>query len=334
MTEIINLNSNPKVKKLEKTSNFFVTYSLPFGMPMPNRTYSLSSGSKYRFGFNTQEKDDEVYGAGNLMGAKFWEMDTRIGRRWNRDPESDDDISEYAVNGNNPIRYNDPDGDVFGIDNVVGALVGASVDYGFQVAGNIANNGFSASAFTDNIDKTSIVLSAGAGFLTSGISSSAIIAKGITKEAVKQVVKLEVKNLVVNTAESVGKQINTNYKKNGGDMKKAVRDVNGTQAITDGAIANIASNLPNVKNTKALEKNAKKLSNIASTGRPRVAQTARAVAASRKVLIADTKNEMVRESAENAGQNAKNSTSTQVYIATPPVNNFPSDNTRVAPLIH
>lgn len=83
----------------------------PFGMPMPNRTYSLSSGSKYRFGFNTQEKDDEVYGAGNLYSALFWEYDARIGRRWNIDPKTYTWESPYAVNSNNPIWIMDILGD-------------------------------------------------------------------------------------------------------------------------------------------------------------------------------------------------------------------------------
>lgn len=83
----------------------------PFGMPMPNRTYSLSSNS-YRFGFNGQEKDDEIYGEGNLNTAEFWEYDTRIGRRWNIDPmfQQDPDWSPYRVFYNNPLFYNDPDG--------------------------------------------------------------------------------------------------------------------------------------------------------------------------------------------------------------------------------
>jgi hypothetical protein len=83
----------------------------PFGMPMPGRTLSLSS-TKYRFGFNTQERENEVYGFGNLSTAEFWEYDTRLGRRWNLDPVDQIDISNYAVNGNNPIWYADPDGDV------------------------------------------------------------------------------------------------------------------------------------------------------------------------------------------------------------------------------
>jgi hypothetical protein len=43
--------------------------------------------------------------------ALFWEMDTRIVRRWNVDPKSIPEESVYAVNRNNPIQLNDPLGD-------------------------------------------------------------------------------------------------------------------------------------------------------------------------------------------------------------------------------
>jgi hypothetical protein len=76
----------------------------------------------YRFGFNTQEKDDEVYGAGNLMSAKFWEMDARIGRRWNIDPVIKVWESPYLVNSGNPILFSDKDGDDTYIYNQSGIL--------------------------------------------------------------------------------------------------------------------------------------------------------------------------------------------------------------------
>jgi hypothetical protein len=65
----------------------------------------------YRYGFNTQEKDDEVYGAGNLNTALFWEYDTRIGRRWNIDPVKKMFQSNYSVFSCNPIWKIDPNGD-------------------------------------------------------------------------------------------------------------------------------------------------------------------------------------------------------------------------------
>jgi len=77
-------------------------------MLMPSRT---SNSDKYRFGFNGQEKDDEVSGIGNMNTAEFWEYDTRLGRRWNLDPKPQISISDYACFNNNPIWHNDILGD-------------------------------------------------------------------------------------------------------------------------------------------------------------------------------------------------------------------------------
>ena len=80
----------------------------PFGSLLPGRNYSSNS---YNFGFNGQEKDDEVFGsAGTSMTAEFWQYDSRIGRRWNIDPVVDPAESPYATNNNNPILYSDPTG--------------------------------------------------------------------------------------------------------------------------------------------------------------------------------------------------------------------------------
>ncbi|MEO6833681.1 MAG: hypothetical protein ABI169_15855, partial [Chitinophagaceae bacterium] len=83
----------------------------PFGMEMPGRTYTASIGLESKFGFNGQMKDDEVAGKGNLNTAKFWEYDTRTGRRWNTDPVSNPSESPYATNHDNPVHYTDPTGD-------------------------------------------------------------------------------------------------------------------------------------------------------------------------------------------------------------------------------
>lgn len=70
----------------------------------------------YRFGFNGQEKDNEIAGIGNSNTAKFWQYDTRLGRRWNLDPVDQVAISNYAVMANNPILLNDPLGDTYKSD--------------------------------------------------------------------------------------------------------------------------------------------------------------------------------------------------------------------------
>ena len=80
----------------------------PFGMLMPGRTFALSD---YRFGYNTQEKLDDISGMGNHYTALFWEYDPRLGRRWNLDPKPITSISNYAANLLNPIYSDDPYGD-------------------------------------------------------------------------------------------------------------------------------------------------------------------------------------------------------------------------------
>ncbi|MFN0275933.1 MAG: hypothetical protein ACKVPJ_09325 [Chitinophagales bacterium] len=82
----------------------------PFGMGMVGRKW----GEEYRFGFNGQEQDDEVYGNGNANTAMFWEYDTRLGRRWNVDPIINFSIPSYVAFNNNPIYFIDEHGNVAG----------------------------------------------------------------------------------------------------------------------------------------------------------------------------------------------------------------------------
>ena len=73
----------------------------------------------FRYGFGNQEKDDEVSGAGNTTTATFWEYDTRLGRRWNLDPEPLQFISGYTCFSDNPISFTDVLGNKihYGTDN-------------------------------------------------------------------------------------------------------------------------------------------------------------------------------------------------------------------------
>jgi RHS repeat-associated protein len=87
-----------------------ITDYYPFGYPIPDRSKDLAT---YRFGFNGQEADNEVYGDKQSYTADFWQYDTRLGRRWNIDPKASEFpwISTYATFGNNPIWFVDPDGE-------------------------------------------------------------------------------------------------------------------------------------------------------------------------------------------------------------------------------
>lgn len=73
-----------------------------FGQPMPGRKWSMD---EYRYGMNGQEKDNEAFKG--AMTAEHWMYDSRIGRRWERDPITYEHQSPYATFNNNPIVYSD-----------------------------------------------------------------------------------------------------------------------------------------------------------------------------------------------------------------------------------
>lgn len=81
-----------------------------FGMQMPGKGYSGTGG--YRYGFNGQEKDDEVYGAGNLNSFEYRIYNSRIGRFMSIDPHSDSypNWNPYNFVFDNPLVLIDPDG--------------------------------------------------------------------------------------------------------------------------------------------------------------------------------------------------------------------------------
>ncbi|MNX61852.1 hypothetical protein D3C86_927890 [compost metagenome] len=63
---------------------------------------------RYRFGFNGQEKVNELAGMGNHNTAEFWEYDTRTALRWNLDPIIKAWESPYSVLSRTPLWKVDP----------------------------------------------------------------------------------------------------------------------------------------------------------------------------------------------------------------------------------
>ena len=99
---------------------------------MPGR--SFTSGTGYRYGFNGQEKVDEICGTGNHNTALFWEYDTRFGRRWNLDPKPKPNASNYNCLENSPISYFDLNGDsseFMGTEHEISTMT-ASLNKGFD----------------------------------------------------------------------------------------------------------------------------------------------------------------------------------------------------------
>lgn len=55
-------------------------------MQMPGRTYTTSTASNYRYGFNSKEMDNEPYGQGNEYDYGFRIYNPRIGKFLSVDP--------------------------------------------------------------------------------------------------------------------------------------------------------------------------------------------------------------------------------------------------------
>jgi len=66
---------------------------------------------EFRYGFGSQEKDNEVSGDENSTTAEYWQYDTRLGRRFNMDPRPNSSLSSYSTFSNNPIYFIDIKGD-------------------------------------------------------------------------------------------------------------------------------------------------------------------------------------------------------------------------------
>ncbi len=77
----------------------------PFGQTMPGRNW-ISTVGGYRYSHNGHEKENEIFEG--AQSAEFWMYDSRLGRRWERDPIVKPWESPYATFANNPIYYSDP----------------------------------------------------------------------------------------------------------------------------------------------------------------------------------------------------------------------------------
>ncbi len=127
--------SNPSIGTIAYYTPDIISYIhyLPFGQVMPNRHKDDNS---YRYGYQGSEKDMEVKGEGNSYTTEFRQLDPRVGRWLSPDPLEDEmeDLSPYNSMGNNPIQFNDPDGDC---PWCVTALIGGLIEGGLELGGQM-----------------------------------------------------------------------------------------------------------------------------------------------------------------------------------------------------
>jgi RHS repeat-associated protein len=95
----------------------------PFGMQMPGRNYAQANSS-YRYGFNGEEKDNEVKGEGNSYDYGSRIYDPRLGRWLSTDPlqKKYPNWSPYNYVMNSPLKLKDEDGRDVGV-SIVGNTI-------------------------------------------------------------------------------------------------------------------------------------------------------------------------------------------------------------------
>ncbi|MBO9151154.1 RHS repeat domain-containing protein [Chitinophaga sp. GCM10012297] len=124
----------------------------PFGMQMIGRGFETD---KYRYGFNGQEKADDLNGDGNVYTAEFWEYDSRIGRRWNIDPVFKEWESPYAAFSNSPIDRVDVNGDSDTASAARISMYKSVMDYSLK---RMEELGISYQKYTDAINQMKSLL--------------------------------------------------------------------------------------------------------------------------------------------------------------------------------
>jgi len=171
----------------------------PFGQEI----YRVTGGAQWNYKYNGKENQIALGLNWNNYGARYY--DAQLGRWHVVDPRTDElySFTPYNYVLGNPIKLNDPDGKFPFLANLVGAVVGAGVEYGVQVVTNLAKDKSIKESFT-NVDVADIAVAAGEGFLTAGASVGRRVAISIASEVIKNTVDVDTKGKAkVNSAESV-----------------------------------------------------------------------------------------------------------------------------------
>ena len=125
---------------------------------------------------------DHIDGIG-LIDMRGRMYDPHLGRFLSPDafiqsPTDPQNYNRYSYCLNNPLKYTDPTGEIFGIDDivvacVVAAVASAAIDYGTQVAFNYFNGYSGKDAWFKKIDFFDIAVSTTVGAVTAGYGAAA-----------------------------------------------------------------------------------------------------------------------------------------------------------------
>jgi RHS repeat-associated protein len=270
----------------------------------------FAATNRYKYNDKEYISDSKLYD----YGARHY--DPVVGRWGAVDPLADEpeqvDKSSYAYAWNNPVYYTDPDGRC----PLCSLVIGAGVDYAFQVTANMADGKSFTESLTYDIDLKSIAISGATGFATSGLS--AIGGKG-TQFVI---------TTAIDATESVAKQATSG---NG--------SVTLTETISDVASNKVAGFLTkkaeNIVDTKVLRKDADRTARVSANDPSSSGRATRAETAQTNLNKANKVNKIVGQTASGVVGNTIQNTSNVVgtpsgsSIYTPAVGVAKSDATNV-----
>lgn len=195
-----------------------------FGSPMPGR-YGLANlvGRGYRYGFNGQEKDDDISGSGNHNTALYWEYDTRTGRRWNLDPKPMKGVSEYACFVNGPVKYNDPKGDTPA--HLIAGVGGFFLDVGVQLVVLKATEKTSWYEALENVDFYDAAVT--------GVVSAATLGAGTEMSLARSTASAVVRRLATVTTGTAVVKASSDYTVKNGATSLMDNSKSGVDAVLD-----------------------------------------------------------------------------------------------------
>ena len=88
-------------------------------------------------------------------------------------------LNPYHYAGNNPVKYSDPNGSIFGIDNLISGAVGLVTGAGSEIAIEAGVNVIEGKGAFSNINWKNVAVSAGVGFVA-GATELGLVAEGKT----------------------------------------------------------------------------------------------------------------------------------------------------------
>jgi RHS repeat-associated protein len=234
---------NDDVKPVQSTDYY------PFGLAM-----NVNEASDNKYLYNGKEKQELTDWLD--YGARMY--DTSLGRFMTIDPYSDSyySLSHYGYCANNPISSRDENGEW--INNVIGGLVGAAVEYTTQAAVNFAKGQNWKDALYNNVDFADVGVAGVEGAITSGGSVIRRVAISAGSEIVKAAVDINSDGISIETDVSTvasDAAIGTAFSLGGSKASSAL-----VENSTEGAVKAASSNV------KAQAKNLTKANNVVKNG--------------------------------------------------------------------